>query len=104
MTDEHEPDGDLYVLWHARHLAVEQDERVIHLDADGTIHLDEEEWRIIGIYPDQAVAERQREISRKLPGFRDEPDCFEIAPVTVDEDVWNEGFVTVYPEGLGRDS
>ncbi|MFE0627577.1 hypothetical protein ACFW3D_11435 [Streptomyces sp. NPDC058864] len=103
MTDEHGPDGDLYVLWHARHLAVEQDERVIHLDADGTIHLDEEEWRIIGIYPDQAVAERQLEISRRLPGFQDEPDCFEIAPVTVDEDLWDQGFVTVCPEGLGRD-
>ncbi|MER6539273.1 hypothetical protein ABT215_36955 [Streptomyces sp900105755] len=103
MTGEREPDGNLYVLWHARHLAVEQDERVIHLDVDGTIHLNEEEWRIIGIYPDQSVAERQREIARKLPGFRDEPDCFEIAPVGVDEDLWNQGFVTVYPEGRRRD-
>ncbi|MFE2540490.1 hypothetical protein [Actinacidiphila glaucinigra] len=103
MTDEHEPGSDLYALWHARHLAVEDDGRIIHLDADGTVHLDEEEWRIIGIYREQAAAEEQREISRKLPGFRDEPDCFEIVPVTVDEDLWNEGFVTVYPEGRRRD-
>ncbi|MEU1275617.1 hypothetical protein [Streptomyces sp. NPDC005799] len=103
MTHEENSDSELYVLWHARHLAVEEEGRIIHRDPDGSLHLDEEEWRIIGIYARPADAEKQREVAKGLPGFRDEPDCFEISPVVVDEDLWREGFFTEFPAGRQHD-
>ena len=99
MTPAENTSGELYVLWHARHLAVEEDGRIIHREPDGSLHLDEEEWRIIGIYSRRADAEKQKELSRFLPGFQDEPDCFEISPLVVDENAWEGGFFTEDPEG-----
>lgn len=80
MTAGHDPNNEVFVLWHARHLVLEEDGRTIHRDPDGEIHLDEEEWRILGIYVDKAAAEAQRDASRLLPGFREEPNCFDISP------------------------
>lgn len=103
MTHEKNSGGEVHVLWHARHLAMEENGLITHLDPDGAIHSDEEEWRIIGIYAAPADAEAQRESSRNLKGFRDESDCFEIAPLTLDEDLWNHGFFTEYPDGRQQD-
>ncbi|ALO06456.1 hypothetical protein AQF52_0860 [Streptomyces venezuelae] len=95
--------GEVFVLWHARHLVLEEDGRTTHRDPDGGIHDDEEEWRIIGIYADEAAADRQREASILLPGFRDEPDCFEISSLAIDQDEWVDGYFTEYPDGRQQD-
>ncbi|WP_392958883.1 hypothetical protein [Streptomyces sp. LN245] len=103
MTLEQGTNGEVHVLWHARHLATEEDGRIIHQDPDGTVHLDEEEWRLVGVYTTEAAAETQREASKGLPGFRGEPGCFEISPLTLDEDLWTHGFVTEFPDGTHQD-
>ena len=103
MAHEKNSGGEVHVLWHARHLAVEESGMIVHRDPDGSIHLDEEEWRIIGVYATEANAEGQREVSRDLQGFRGESDCFEISPLTLDEDLWTEGFFTEYPDGSQQD-
>ncbi|WP_326791464.1 hypothetical protein OHA79_01985 [Streptomyces sp. NBC_00841] len=103
MKHEQHSEGEVHVLWHARHLAVEENGRIIHRDPDGIIHLDEEEWRIVGIYTTRSAAETQREASKDLRGFRCEPDCFEISPLVLDEDLWTDGFFTEYPDGLQQD-
>ncbi|MYX15558.1 hypothetical protein GTY67_19555 [Streptomyces sp. SID8374] len=90
---------EVFVLWHARHLVVDEDGRTTHRDPDGEMHVDEEEWRILGIFTDEAAAEARRGLSRELPGFRDEPDCFDISPLVLDEDMWTDGYFTEYPEG-----
>jgi hypothetical protein len=97
------PQNEVFILWHARHLILEEDGRTIHLDPDGEIHSDEEEWRILGIYATRAAAETQKRVSRELPGFRDEPDCFDIEPMVLDEDLWNHGYGTEYPDGRWED-
>lgn len=103
MAHEKNSGGEVHVLWHARHLAMEENGLITHLDPDGDIHSDEEEWRIIGIYAVAEGAEAQRESSKNLKGFRDESDCFEISPLTLDEDLWTHGFFTEYPDGRQQD-
>ena len=99
VTHEKNSGGEVHVLWHARHLAMEENGLIIHRDPDGGLHSDEEEWRIIGIYAAEADAETQKESTKNLPGFRDESGCFEISSLTLDEDLWAEGFFTAYPDG-----
>ncbi|MEU8520515.1 hypothetical protein [Streptomyces sp. NBC_01216] len=103
MATGPDPSREVFVLWHARHLVFEEDGRTIHRDPDGGIHADEEEWRIVGVYADMAAAEVQREASILLPGFRDEPDCFEISPLLIDQDEWVDGYFTEYPDGRQQD-
>ncbi|MER7756214.1 hypothetical protein [Kitasatospora sp. NPDC097643] len=88
-------DQQLYLLWHARHLVVEDDGSTRHRDPDGELHLDEEEWRLLGVFHDEATAAAHLATARTLPGFRDEPDCFRISPLLPDEDHWTEGYITV---------
>ena len=94
---------ELYGLWHARHLVVEPDGGVIHRDPDGSLHLDEEEWRLLGVFSTEEAAKSQRERARELPGFRDEADCFDIAVLGLDHDLWTDGYVTAGPDGSLRD-
>ncbi|AJF69538.1 hypothetical protein SVTN_04380 [Streptomyces vietnamensis] len=75
----------------------------MHRDPDGEMHLDEEEWRIVGVYADRAAAEARKEAVIRLPGFRDEPHCFDISPMVIDQDEWVDGYVTVYPDGRQQD-
>ncbi|MGW5093625.1 hypothetical protein ACWEQ1_00275 [Streptomyces nodosus] len=97
------PQSELFVLWHARHLAVEEDGKAIHRDPDSSMHLDEEEWRILGICSDREMAEVWGQGAKQLPGFRDELDCFSISPLMLDEDLWTDGYFTEYPDGTQRD-
>ncbi|WP_406003454.1 hypothetical protein [Streptomyces sp. NBC_00829] len=103
MANDPAPGNEVFILWHARHLILEEDGRTIHRDPDGEIHVDEEEWRIIGVYADRAAAEAQRETSMVLPGFRDEPVCFDISPLVIDQDEWVDGYFTEYPDGRQQD-
>ena len=56
---------------------------------------DEEDWKFVGVYssPEQLDAAKTR--VGRLPGFRDDPDAFRVEDVTVNEDLWTEGFETV---------
>ena len=56
---------------------------------------DEEDWKFVGVYssPDQLAAAKVR--VGQLPGFRDAPDAFRVEDVTLDDDLWTEGFETV---------
>ncbi|MFG3495040.1 hypothetical protein [Streptomyces sp. NPDC047928] len=103
MTADPRPGTELFVLWHARHLVREEDGRTIHRDADGAMHLDEEEWRILGVYTAKEAAQAQRDKASTLPGFRDEPECFDISPLVLDEDLWTDGYFTEYPDGSTQD-
>ncbi|MGW4648360.1 hypothetical protein [Kitasatospora sp. NPDC004289] len=94
---------EVYELWHLRHLAVEADGTVIHRDPDGYVHQDEDEWRLLGIYSSEAAAEARIAQARLLPGFRDEPDCFEVIPADVDHDTWTDGYFT-YHHRPGEDT
>ena len=68
-----------------------------------TVHLlwhvhdlgDEEDWKFIGVYSSPQRLDEARVRVSKLPGFRDDPEAFRVEEVTVDEDIWTEGFQTV---------
>ena len=46
----------------------------------------------LGVYSSDAAAQARIEPARTLPGFSDEPDCFQITLYTLDKDEWTEGF------------
>ncbi|MCW3838638.1 class I SAM-dependent methyltransferase [Micromonospora yasonensis] len=57
---------------------------------------------VMGVYSSEARAESRIARARKLPGFREEPDCFYIGRHTVDQDEWNEGFGSIpYDDRVG---
>ncbi|MET8625069.1 hypothetical protein ABZW30_15135 [Kitasatospora sp. NPDC004669] len=88
-------DPQAHLLRHARHLVVEEDGTTVHTDPDGSLHLDEQEWRLRGVFRDETTATAQLAIAREPPGFCDEPGCFATAPMLPDKDQWTDGFVTV---------
>ncbi len=56
---------------------------------------DNEDVKIIGIYASEALAMQAIKRTKKLEGFRDVPDGFEISKYVLDTDHWAEGYVTV---------
>jgi hypothetical protein len=90
---------EAFLLWHIRHA----DGSVRHRDADGQLVWDEEDGddtKILGVYSTEQLAQDRIERARRLPGFADEPDCFMISRYVVDQDQWEDGFITV-PEPDG---
>ena len=67
----------VYLLWHTRELE------------DG-----ESDEKLLGVYSTEEKATSRIASARKLPGFREAPAGFEVAPYVVDRDEWVEGFVT----------
>lgn len=65
----------------------------VHTLEDG-----EEDVKTIGIYSTRETAERAVERLRLRPGFRDTPDGFSIDLFWVDQDCWEDGYVTVHGE------
>ena len=51
--------------------------------------------KLIGIYPSEEEAERARERTASLPGFRDFRDGFSIDPYPLGKDHWTGGFEVV---------
>lgn len=94
----------VYPLWHISHQnEAGPDDETIHLD-DGSVFLDEQDGddvKLLGIYSSEAVAEERIHRARLLPGFADEPDCFQIEEYELDEDHWTDGFVHVPVQALG---
>jgi hypothetical protein len=67
----------VYLLWHTHELE------------DG-----ESNEKLLGVYSTEEKATRRMASAKKLPGFREAPAGFEVAPYVVDRDEWAEGFVT----------
>ncbi|GAA4572121.1 hypothetical protein GCM10023176_34360 [Micromonospora coerulea] len=89
---------EVFLLWHVRHARWLDGRPTTHRDDAGELVWDEEDGddlKILGLYSSEARAEDRIERARKLPGFRAEPDCFYISHYTVDQDEWNDGFVSI---------
>lgn len=88
---------DVFLLWHVRHARNLDGSPTEHRDDDGELVIDEEfdDLKIIGAYESEEAAEAAVARTRRLPGFREEPECFMIDGYTVGEDRWTEGFVSV---------
>lgn len=67
----------VYLLWHTRELE------------DG-----ESSEKLLGVYSTEAKATMRIASTLNLPGFKDAPSGFEVAPYILDHDEWTEGFVT----------
>jgi len=80
--------------------------RVFVLQHLHIVNGNEEDAKLLGIYSSRAFAEIAIERFRNLPGFRDTPhmanpalsgpaEGFSIDEYQLDQDSWEEGFVTV---------
>lgn len=71
----------VYILWHT------------HEFEDG-----DEDSKLLGVYSSESIAKDKIMKYKKLPGFGQYPDGFEISKYEIDTDHWEEGFVTKYPD------
>jgi hypothetical protein len=55
--------------------------------------------KLIGVYSTHDAAPRAVDRLRLRPGFCDAPDGFTIDPFTMDEDNWQDGYITL-PDGM----
>lgn len=87
---------DVFLVWHVRHARNLDDVPIEHRGEDGELAYDEvyDDLKVIGVYEDEEAAEAAIARTRKLPGFRGEPDCFMIDGYALGEDHWTEGFVS----------
>ncbi len=86
----------VYLLYHVSHALREGPARDQHLDDFGTPLCDEQagdDVKLLGAYSSDERAKARISAARLLPGFRDEPDCFQISAYVVDRDEWPSGFV-----------
>ena len=68
----------VFLLWHVHKLTEETDDE-----------------KLIGVYSSEARAMEARTRVAIQPGFRDQPEGFEIHAYELDRDGWPEGFVTI---------
>jgi hypothetical protein len=88
----------VYPLWHIHHKTEGEGGGVRHCDESGEITIDEragDDVKLLGIYSSRASADERIRRARRLPGFRDEPECFVTGEYELDQDTWTEGFVAV---------
>lgn len=88
---------NVYLLWHIHHAYPSDGSPVRHMDEDGDLELDEQKGdqvKLLGVYSTEQLAEERIRAARSLPGFRDEPDCFQIVRYDVDKDEWTSGYFT----------
>lgn len=86
----------VHLLQHVRH-ATNLDGTAIHTE-DGELIWDEQsgdDIKLLGVYSSDQRAQERIERARQLPGFVDEPNCFLVTPYELDEDHWDDGFVTI---------
>lgn len=86
----------VYLLWHAHHVAQDENGNVRHFEGDEFMASEEEgdDVKLLGVYSAAENAQQRIASARLLPGFRDEPNCFWYAGYEVDEDKWEEGYVS----------
>ena len=84
---------DVFLLWHISH--------ALRANGSSTSTMTEaplcdeqagDDAKLLGVYSSDAAAQARIESARTLPGFSDEPDCFQITLYTLDKDEWAEGF------------
>lgn len=94
---------DVHLVHHIRHARNLDGSPIEHRDSDGELNFDDgyDDFKIIGIYSSPEAAQGGINRARKLAGFQDEPDCFNIDRFTVDEDNWTDGFMTLQDEDDG---
>jgi hypothetical protein len=93
--DEGLPTARVFLLWHISHDARADASSPQHLDDDGSPLCDEQagdDVKLLGVYSIEIEAQARIASARMLPGFSDEPDCFQVTPYTLDKDQWTEGF------------
>lgn len=79
---------DLFMVQHVRHAEHLDGRPVEHFDSDGDINFDENEGdssNILGIFSFEQAALNRIETAKTEPGFRNERECFSVAPHTLDE-------------------
>ena len=57
-----------------------------------------EEAKLLGAYSSREKAEAKIPGYRALPGFCNHPDDFLVDEYEMDQPMWTEGFVTMYPD------
>jgi hypothetical protein len=67
---------------------------VWHIDHDAPTD-EEENEKLIGVYSSEALAHEAIERLRDKPGFRDYPKRWDIDEYVLDDDHWEDGFVTM---------
>jgi len=78
----------VFLVWHVRHAEYVDGRPIEHFDADGDIIFDENAGdclNILGIFTSEAGARARIDLAKTEPGFEDEPECFSVAPYTLDE-------------------
>ncbi|MDU7522432.1 MAG: hypothetical protein E7K72_13745 [Roseomonas mucosa] len=80
MTKQNE---DLWVVYHHKMGAENDDTETDEIEIS---------MKLIGIYSSEEKASQAMARMRRLPGFRDWPGGFRIYEVTLDRDLWPEGF------------
>lgn len=94
---EERPQAQVFLLWHISHAPRKNMPVTRHLDEDGDPLCDEQAGdnvKLLGVYPSETAARARIETARKLPGFSDEPDCFQTTQYTVGKDEWVHGYIT----------
>ena len=87
--------ADVFLLWHISH-ALRDKATPHHFDEEGDPLCDGQagdDVKLLGVYSTAAAAQARIDSARTLPGFNDEPDCFQVVRYTLDKDEWAEGFV-----------
>jgi hypothetical protein len=91
---------EIFLLWHVRHAGNLDGAPTEHTGEEGELVWNEQEGddlKILGAYSTEERAQDRVTRARQLSGFREEPDCFYVDRYTVDEDHWQDGFVTLGP-------
>jgi hypothetical protein len=89
--------AEVFLLYHISH-ALRDEAAPRHLGEDGDPLCDEQagdDVKLLGAYSSDAAAGARIESARTLPGFSDEPGCFQVVSYTLDKDEWTEGFMIV---------
>ena len=77
---------NVFLLWHMRPL--------VELGPDAAGATDD---KLCGVFSTPDAAQSARQVLIGFDGFRDFPDGFLIDEVTVDEMLWETGFVSLQP-------
>jgi hypothetical protein len=92
------PTTRVFLLWHISHAVRVGACGPQHLDDNGNPLCDEQagdDVKLLGVYSSEIAAQTRIESARRLPGFSDEPDCFQVSPYTVDKDEWTAGLLVI---------
>lgn len=64
----------VYLLWHTNSL--------------------NDDIKLIGVYSSEKIAMEKITVYKKIPGFCDDKEGFEVSKYQIDRDHWTEGFIS----------